>query len=77
MEVTVKTVPPVSSHFEQIEAIVDQSSVDQLILKLSRICYEKSEHIESAWQDKQAARVWRRAMTAHGDRNYWRQHDRP
>lgn len=51
----------VSSHFEQIESIVDQSSVDQLILKLSRICYEKSEHIESEWQDKKTARVWRRA----------------
>ena len=39
MEVTLKHVAPASSHFEQLEAIMDQSSVDQMLLKMSRICY--------------------------------------
>lgn len=46
------------SHFTTLESVLDQSSLDQVLLMLARICNEKAEHVRSNWQDKTLARAW-------------------
>jgi hypothetical protein len=48
------------NHFDELEFIVDQSSIQNVINMLARICHEKAEHVETNWQDAQLARVWRK-----------------
>jgi hypothetical protein len=54
MTVTTATI----SHFNQLEAILDQSDIKQVVLMLARLCNEKAEHVRSNWQDDDLARVW-------------------
>jgi len=46
---------------KQLEALIDQYSLATLMAEISDICLEKSEHIETNWQDSDAASPWRHA----------------
>lgn len=45
----------------QLEALVDQSSVQYVLEALSEICWDKGDHIRSNWQDPHLALLWERA----------------
>jgi len=44
----------------QLEAMIDQSSLKEVLDMLAEICHEKADHLRSAWQDEVAAREWER-----------------
>jgi hypothetical protein len=46
---------------DNLEYFVDQYGLDDVLESLARICYEKANHLESDWQDRITARVWRKA----------------
>jgi uncharacterized protein with HEPN domain len=46
---------------ETLEAIIDASSLQAVVMALSEICGEKSEHVLTNWQDKALAREWAEA----------------
>jgi hypothetical protein len=43
---------------EQLEDIVDQTSLGDVLDMLSAICFEKATHVDEAWQDRVLARAW-------------------
>lgn len=43
---------------EQLEAMIDRSSLKDVLEMLAEICGEKAEHIRSNWQDEPMARFW-------------------
>ena len=43
---------------EQFEAIIDRSSLEEVVGVLREICYRKAEHVEEVWQDSALARAW-------------------
>lgn len=45
---------------EALEALIDRTSLHQVLFALSGICHEKAEHIRSNWQDPPTATVWDR-----------------
>lgn len=42
----------------QLEALVDATSLSQVVATLGEICDEKAQHIEVTWQDRPLARLW-------------------
>ncbi len=50
----------------QLEAIIDASSLQGVLMALSEICGEKGDHIRANWQDKPLARRWDTASGAIG-----------
>lgn len=44
-----------------LEGLIDSDGLDYVIERLEEICYGKSAHLASEWQDKGAAARWRRA----------------
>jgi hypothetical protein len=46
---------------EQLEALIDGSSLLDVLTGLSLICSEKADHIRDNWQDTTTARTWRKA----------------
>jgi hypothetical protein len=44
-----------------LEILIDTSSLAQVIESLSEICWEKAEHLRSNWQDETSALAWERA----------------
>lgn len=46
---------------ETLESMIDVSSLNHVLESLATIAREKSEHIESNWQDAPSARAWRSA----------------
>lgn len=46
---------------DQIEAIIDRTSVVEVLALIADICSEKADHIRSNWQDRRTAAVWDRA----------------
>lgn len=51
---------------DQIESIIDATSVKALLEALSDICGAKSEHVACNWQDATTARVWAYAAGVAG-----------
>lgn len=51
---------------EELEQLVDSLGLYGVIEKLETICYEKSEHLESNWQDPVAAKNWQSAAKLLG-----------
>jgi len=47
----------------QIEEYMDSHGLSAVIESISRICYGKSEHLVSNWQDWAAAKEWERFGT--------------
>jgi hypothetical protein len=45
---------------EQLEKMVDRTSLSDILLLLAVICEEKTDHIRANWQDKTTANVWAR-----------------
>jgi hypothetical protein len=43
---------------DQLEAIVDKTSLSEVLEALAQVCCEKSNHLESNWQDKATAKEW-------------------
>ena len=43
---------------EQIESIIDAGSVADLLHAISHVMRDKSEHIQTNWQDATLARAW-------------------
>ena len=41
-----------------LEAMVDQQGLRNVVWALGHICWNKAEHVQSAWQDDQLARDW-------------------
>ena len=44
-----------------LETLVDDTSLYRVVLALSDMSAEKSEHVLSAWQDARTAKPWRYA----------------
>ena len=44
----------------QLEALVDESSLAEVLRALYEVCGEKAAHIESVWQDAKLAKSWER-----------------
>jgi len=53
---------------EKIEAIVDATSVREVLDALEEVCHEKAEHVRSNWQDEGLAIAWNLAgkYVTHG-----------
>jgi hypothetical protein len=49
-----------------LEALIDRTSLQGVLMTLSEICGEKAEHVEDNWQDRALARHWRTAEGAIG-----------
>jgi len=41
-----------------LEALVDRHGLPQFLVALSKVCFEKGEHLEANWQDSEAAEWW-------------------
>jgi hypothetical protein len=48
------------NHIEKfgLETTIDQCGIDSVLMALSEICGEKSEHILANWQDTVLAKRW-------------------
>ena len=51
---------------EELEKLIDASSLLDVLTGLELVCAEKAEHIRCNWQDKATARPWDRASRAFG-----------
>ena len=51
---------------EELEKLIDASSLLDILTGLERVCAEKAEHIRVNWQDKTTARPWDKASRAIG-----------
>jgi hypothetical protein len=51
---------------DELEALIDATSLQHVLTGLELICYEKAEHIRSKWQDFPLARIWARAGAVCG-----------
>lgn len=45
----------------QLERLIDGHSTSTVLEALSLVCYEKANHIEENWQDKNLASTWNSA----------------
>ena len=45
---------------DQLEAMIDKTSLNDVLEMLAEICHEKAEHLRCNWQDETAARQWER-----------------
>lgn len=45
---------------DQLEALIDGSSLDDVLEMLVEICHEKAEHLRCNWQEEAAAKQWDR-----------------
>jgi len=43
-----------------LEEMVDRIGLTETLATLGLICHEKADHIRHNWQDKEAAKPWRR-----------------
>jgi hypothetical protein len=48
---------------QQLESLIDRNSLATVLQAMSEICYEKEEHIEANWQDKNLSKIWASAGT--------------
>jgi hypothetical protein len=48
----------------QVEELVDQSSLEDVLIALAETASYKSEHVSSNWQDKVLAAAWAKAAQA-------------
>lgn len=46
---------------DKIEAIIDRTSLRDVLQGIAQICYDKAEHIASNWQDHPLSMTWDRA----------------
>jgi hypothetical protein len=48
---------------EQIEALADKHSIQEILGALVETCHLKAEHLRANWQDEQSAKAYDRANT--------------
>lgn len=41
-----------------LESLVDKHGVSYLVSTLAQVCYAKSDHLSSNWQDGEGAKSW-------------------
>jgi hypothetical protein len=46
---------------DDLEGLVDRTSLAEVLFALGEICFGKAEHLETNWQDRNAAKAWERA----------------
>lgn len=46
---------------EVLERQIDSVGLFEVLQAISEICYEKAEHVNDNWQDKDLARCWQMA----------------
>jgi hypothetical protein len=46
---------------EQVEALVDGTTLDAVLAALEETCLLKAEHLAVNWQDRRTALAWKRA----------------
>ena len=51
---------------ETLEALIDQTSLLDVLVGLELVCGEKAEHIRQNWQDMPLARLWNRCSKVCG-----------
>jgi len=44
---------------DDLEMMIDRSSLLHVMTGLVTICFEKADHVDSNWQDAELARTWR------------------
>ncbi len=44
-----------------LETLIDRYNLRRIVSALATLAHEKSEHVQSAWQDQPLARAWTRA----------------
>jgi hypothetical protein len=45
---------------DKLEALIDGTSLQEVLYLIAYICTDKAEHLAANWQDDTAARVWNR-----------------
>ena len=45
-------------HEETLEKLIDAYSLEEILDAIANICYEKAQHLRSAWQDPESAKTW-------------------
>lgn len=45
-----------------LEKLIDSTSLSEVLAMLANICYEKAQHIETNWQDDLTASAWYEAV---------------
>jgi hypothetical protein len=53
-----------NQHSTQLERLIDTIGLPAVLRLLGEICYEKSEHVATNWQDKALADCWSSAGDA-------------
>jgi hypothetical protein len=43
---------------EEIESLIDDSSLTDVLTAIELVCLEKAEHLRANWQDTDAAKSW-------------------
>lgn len=51
---------------EQLESLIDQTSLLDVLVGLELVCAEKADHIRLNWQDAKLAKAWDRASKVCG-----------
>jgi hypothetical protein len=46
---------------DQLESLIDRSSLATVLEALSQVCGEKADHLRSNWQDRTTAKSWDKA----------------
>jgi hypothetical protein len=46
-----------------IEELIDLSSIPEFLENVATVCRFKEEHLQTNWQDKEAARYWARVAS--------------
>ena len=46
---------------DNLEHMIDQTSVQDVLNYMADICHEKADHLRNNWQDPATAKVWSRA----------------
>lgn len=46
---------------DQLEGLVDQTSLTQVCEALAEVCRDKAEHLRTNWQDDATAKAWEHA----------------
>ena len=50
----------------ELEALIDRSSLSDVLEALEGICDEKAEHVSTNWQDRDLSNAWGKAARAVG-----------
>lgn len=48
------------AYLEDVEDIVDKTSIRYVIDLLAEIAFAKADHVETNWQDRELSNLWRR-----------------